>query len=142
MPKYDTDKDILVVDVDWSSTGIWIRGADGRNKHLGYDWLILLPWLVARFEYWTWWYNRWEFWTPGAEDRKPDDTLFEAYGFSLAIDLKRVVGDRYHVEFRKKEIVLPNPLNIQEIYDHLSPDTQATDSSWMRYFPIPEEGSK
>jgi hypothetical protein len=140
--KYDTAKVILIVDTDWSSTGIWIRESDGIKRNMGYERLNLPPWLVARFEYWTWWYNRWEAWTTGADEREPDEILFEAYGYSLAIDLKRVVGGRYHVEFRDKEIVLPSPKDIDEVIGHLSPATQPKDTAWTEFFPISDTGEE
>lgn len=136
-PKYDTDKGILVVDIDWSSTGIWIRESNGRHANLPYDSLDLPPWLVARFEYWTWWYNRSAPWRSDARDRDPDNVLFGAYGFSLAVDLKRVVGDRFHVEYRKKEIVVPNPEKVEEVAGQTWQGSEPEDRRWMEYFPIP-----
>jgi hypothetical protein len=63
--------------------------------------------------------------------------IFGAYGFSLAVDLKRVVGDRFHVEYRKKEIVVPNPLKVEEAGEHTWQGSEPKDTRWMEYFPIP-----
>jgi hypothetical protein len=51
--------------------------------------------------------------------------------------LKRVVGDRYHVEYRKKEIVVPNPLKVEEAGEHTWQGSEPKDTRWMEYFPIP-----
>ena len=57
--------------------------------------------LVERFNYWTSWYDTSK---PWKRRELVDDQLFEAYGLSLAIDLKRVLGHDYYIEFRRREI--------------------------------------
>ena len=135
------EKETLVVDLDYSSTGIWSKGKD-HNSNASYDWLKLPAGLMARFEYWSWWYNRYEPWAKDSEARAPNEKFFEAYGLSLAIDLKRLVGDKFHVEFRGEHIEVPNPKTLHEVYDHLSPDTQPTDSAWMKEFPMPRDAER
>ena len=97
-----------------------------------------LPDACVDLIYWSWWYNRWEPWETDSAARELNKKFFEAYGLSLAIDLKRVVGERYHVEFRGERIEVPNPKDLHEVFDHLSPDTQPKDASWMNEFPIPK----
>ena len=95
---------ILRVDVDFDSTGIWevpepcFRYA---GKCVSYSSLGLPEWLIERFDYWTSWFNAHEPWrdTPGL-----DGELFRAYAFSLAADLKRVLGDDYYIEYGDREI--------------------------------------
>ena len=95
---------LLRVDVDFSSTGIWeIKEPKQRTAGVNqsYEMLKLPTWLVERFDYWTSWFDTHEPWnkTPGL-----DAELWRAYGFSLAIDLKRVLGDDYYVEYGGREI--------------------------------------
>lgn len=72
---------------------------DGRN--VPYASLGMPAGLVERFDYWISWYNSYESWNGGAEF---DDELFHAYALSLAIDLKRFLGDDYYIEYRNREI--------------------------------------
>jgi len=132
----NAEKETLVVKLDWSSTGIWSKGKD-HYSNASYDWLKLPAGLMARFEYWSWWYNRSAPEQKDSASREPNEKFFEAYGLSIAIDLKRVVGDRFHVEFRGEKIEVPNPKTLHEVYDHLAPDTQPEDDAWMKEFPIP-----
>jgi hypothetical protein len=97
-------KVLLRIDVDWGSTGIW-QIKEPKQRCAGgcvvYEELKLPQWLVDRFEYWTNWHDAHEPWkeTPGL-----DSELWRAYAFSLAIDLKRVLGDDYYVEYGGREI--------------------------------------
>ena len=78
----------------------------------GYQGLDLPQWLIDRMEYWSAWY---ESYVPEEIEVKMDWESFEAYGLSLAIDLKRIVGNRYVVYYgTKKEIqIVPfNPGNL------------------------------
>jgi len=131
----------VLVDLDVSSTGIWVKGGNAS-----YDYFDLPPWLIARFEFWTWWYNRWEPWTDkdGGKDRKPDDELFQAYGLSLAVDLQRVLGPDVEVFYigRKKEISIPYPRDIKEVEDHLPPNSQPSCNEWVKFFPIHKMSGK
>lgn len=64
--------------------------------------------VVERFRYWTGWFNSRE---PGAVEDTMDWEAFHAYGYALAIDLKRAVGDRYRVICVHRdwqEIILPD----------------------------------
>jgi len=97
-------KQLLRVWCDWCSTGIWVidepmqKTAGANADYEDYD---LPDWLVARFDYWTDWWNSWEPWqTRDAEE----DYLMDAYVLSLAMDLKRVLGPDYYVEVAGKEI--------------------------------------
>lgn len=97
-------KALLRIDVDWGSTGIWeIKEPKQRyaGRCVAYEGLNLPKWLVDRFEYWTTWHDAHEPWkeTPGL-----DSELWRAYAFSLAIDLKRTLGDDYYVEYGGREI--------------------------------------
>ena len=97
------------VDLDWGSTGIWLLDAPFQKTagtNVAYDDFSLPSWLVDRFNVWTEWYNAWTPWK--GDKNKPDQKAFEAYGLSLAIDLKRFLGDDHHVEFRGTEIVTPD----------------------------------
>ena len=82
-------KELLRIDWDWSSTGIWVikepnQRYTGSNLDYGTEWLESSePW------------NRHE---------TQDDPLIAAYKMSLGIDLKRVLGDNYYVECSGREI--------------------------------------
>ncbi len=97
-------KALLRIDVDFGSSGIWEITEPGQ-RYAGtcraYESLKLPAALVQRFDYWTSWFDAHEPWngTPGF-----DTELFRAYGFSLAIDLKRVLGDDFYVEYGGREI--------------------------------------
>jgi len=97
-------KELLRIDWDCSSTGIWVI-KEPRQKsagaNLSYEGLDLPDWLVERFNYWTEWLESSESWN-GHEE--PDEDLVRAYKLSLAIDLKRVLGDDYYVECSGREI--------------------------------------
>lgn len=85
----------LYVDIDWGSSGIWsIEDGRGYVNDI-YGNFDLPDWLVKRFQYWTGWYNCEH--QPGDINEKMDWESFNAYGLSLAVDLKRVVGDKYKV---------------------------------------------
>lgn len=133
-------REVIVVDLDWSSTGIWLNGGN-----VSYDRFNIPPWLLARFEFWSWWYNRWEPWRNTQEEaqlREPDEELFDAYGLSIAIDLQRHLGPTFAVLFRRKTVScdnLPSPISIEEVYDHLSPETHPKSSQWSEFFPISSE---
>jgi hypothetical protein len=100
----DEYKALLRVWVDYGSGGIW-EIKEPKQKHAGKGWThdpaILPVSLQERFDYWTSWHDFQEPWNgwPG-----PDNHLFEAYGLALAIDLKRVLGDDYYVEYGDREI--------------------------------------
>jgi len=96
----------LRVDLDWGSTGLWVlkkpfqETAGGNASYAAFR---LPQWLIDRFDVWAQWHDAWEPWNDNKNE--PDHELFEAYGLSLAIDLKRFLGPGYHVEYRGKEIV-------------------------------------
>ncbi len=99
-------KAYIRVDLDWDSTGIWVldnpfQKTAGRNA--SYEIFSIPKWLIDRFEVWTQWYNAQEPRRAGKDSI--DQEYFDAYGLSLAIDLKRYLGADYHIEYMGKEIV-------------------------------------
>lgn len=100
----DEYKELLRIDWDWSSTGIWVikePKQEYAGSNLDYDALSLPEWLIERFRYWTDWLEASEPWN-GHE--KQDAELLAAYQLSLGVDLKRVLGDDYYVECSGREI--------------------------------------
>ena len=96
------DKDVLAIDLDWGSTGIWIlRGEHWLN--LDYAPLNLPDWLIARFNFWTEWFNRQS--PVSFCMQKKEERHFHAYGLSLAIDLRRVLGEEYEVRFGRSHVI-------------------------------------
>ncbi len=98
-------KATIYVDVDWGSTGIWIV-EPGLYANADYALFDLPEWLVERFDYWTWWFNGMPF---GGFSNQTDWEEFTAYGRSLAIDLKLVLGNEYEVRYGRTEIHVPIP---------------------------------
>ena len=97
-------KILIRIDVDWSSTGIWAiaePGAPYSGKNLSYEGLPISEELRKRFETWTEWHD---LSIPEDEEKHADWDLHESYAWSLAIDLKRELGDDYYVEFGGREI--------------------------------------
>lgn len=95
---------LLRVDVDWCSGGIWeIPSLDHpyAGSCVSYESLSLPQWLIDRFEYWTTWHDSQEPWT---SNEGVDSDLYSAYAMSLAIDLKRLLGKKYYVECKGREI--------------------------------------
>lgn len=80
---------------DWESTGMWIE-EDGHLKNADYGLFALPQELITRFKYWERWFSdavpEWN-----DEQNKTDRKLYNAYGLSLAIDLKRFFGEKYRV---------------------------------------------
>ena len=94
----------LMVDVDWSSTGLWVKIKDDGFANTQYEYYDLPQWLLDRFNYWTELFNSQE---PTTIEEDLDWDSFNAYGLSLAIDLKRVLGDGYRIFYGyDKEIIL------------------------------------
>jgi hypothetical protein len=109
----------LIVGLDYCSTGLWIydgvlvRNTPYSNYHLPGA-------LVERFKYWTGWYNIY-----GPYDEGLDWDLLHAYGRSLAVDLKRLVGNEKrvfygfradnerHCSVSSEEILLPDEQKVQ-----------------------------
>ncbi len=84
----------ITVDVDWGSTGIWIKGANswGNDQYKNHP---IPTWLVERFQYWCDWYNSH---ATGEFDFEEETWIeLEAYKLSLAIDLRRVLDSQYVV---------------------------------------------
>ena len=96
----------LNVDLDWGSTGIWVRVDDHWANASDYTRYDLPEWLVRRFDYWSSWYESHD---PCQIDW-PDAANLEAYGLSLAIDLKLFLQDTFRVFYRGAE-VLPVPFD-------------------------------
>lgn len=95
----------LKADIDWSSTGKWVKIKNAGWANTQYEDYDLPKWLIERFNYWTEFYNSY-----------PSETIekdmnwdqFEAYGISLAVDLKRVLGNEYNVFYGSQtEIAIP-----------------------------------
>ncbi|MBU1630178.1 hypothetical protein KKD88_03830 [Patescibacteria group bacterium] len=89
------DNQLIHVWCDWESTGIWIR----RDSHFGYaeyEDFGLPADLVGRFKYWERWHSD-TYPEQSNEQNKMDRDLYDAYGLSLAIDLKRFVEDKHRV---------------------------------------------
>jgi len=97
-------KELLRVDVDWSSTGIWAikePGARYAGVNMSYDSLPISEELIKRFERWTEWHDLSD---TRNSYHQADWDLHSKYAWSLAIDLKRELGEDYYVEFRGREI--------------------------------------
>jgi hypothetical protein len=105
----------LIVDTDWGSSGIWECTEQGVANN--WDIYQQLPaWLVERFNYWTAWSSLGD----PRDVNRIDFDLFRAYGRSLAVDLKRLVGNRRRVfygfradnarrcQVSSEEIILPD----------------------------------
>lgn len=108
--RVDTETKSIYVWVDWESTGIWIVDEkEGYLMNADYERFGLPQELVARFKYWERWYSDA---MPGWNDEqnKTDQKLFDAYGLSLAIDLKRFVGEKHRIIYGQ-----PNHENCLEI---------------------------
>ena len=88
------DLTIFAIDLDWCSSGLWrYEQSDNRWCVLGYESVDMPEWLVARFDFWTDWYNRKE---PRRFEMSADESeQFAAYGFSLAIDLCRHLTETF-----------------------------------------------
>lgn len=100
----DDYKLLLRIAPDYGGTGIWeIREPKARHagSWVSYESLGIPKEFIERFNYWTSWYDSYESWNGSPE---PDDELFSAYEFALAIDLKRFLGNDYYVECRGREI--------------------------------------
>ena len=92
------DFTIFAIDLDWCSSGLWMyRQGDKRWVNLDYESVEMPEWLEARFDFWTDWYNRKD---PRRSSMTPDESeQFEAYGFSLAIDLCRHLTENFEESF-------------------------------------------
>jgi hypothetical protein len=63
--------------------------------------LDLPQWLIDRFDYWTSWHDSCEPWRSRVG---VDSELYLAYAMSLAVDLKRHLGEDYYVECNGIEV--------------------------------------
>lgn len=81
---------------DWGSTAIWLAGEDGYLKNADYGLFALPEKLIIRLKYWESWFNNAR---PECsnEENKTDEKLYDAYGLSLAIELKQFVGEKHRV---------------------------------------------
>ena len=114
-PQHNLQQGDLVVDSDWGSTGIW-KWHHGELLNDRYTNHKLPDWLVERFKYWTGWYNSHAPW----EGETIDYELHRAYGRSLAVDLKRVLGIKQGVFYGlKDEIILPDE---EKVRSSIPPD--------------------
>ncbi len=88
------DKIHITVDKDWGSTGIWVKGCRtwGNAKYQDFP---IPDWLIKRFEYWSDRYD--SHISKGCEFEEEEWQLLEAYKLSLAMDLRRVLDDRFVV---------------------------------------------
>lgn len=94
---YQYDK--IYVWEEWGSSGLWILDDEeprGVGGNVSYEEFNLPKDLVQRFEYWINWHDAIR---PEWSDEKNnfDRFLFDAYGMSLSIDLKRFLGDKHRV---------------------------------------------
>ena len=90
---------ILMISKDWGSTVVWLRDETGGmancTTYEGFD-FNFPEWLIRRFDFWSAWYESND---PLHIEETLDLRLFNAYGISLAIDVKRIVKDRYVVYY-------------------------------------------
>lgn len=79
--------------MDWGSTALWVPNDSGGISNVStYERYKLPEDFIRRMKYWAAWFdNR----RVEVEDQQNqiDDELFEAYGLSIAIDLKRLKHD-------------------------------------------------
>src|ERR1041385_8367112 len=110
----DPRPNIIMVNKDWGSPVLWMRGRDsGFGPLASYAFLDLPRWLLDRFEFWSEWHDSWVPETPCPE---PESDAWDSYGMSLASDLKRVVGDRFAVYYGTEvEIGLRGPLSVSRL---------------------------
>jgi len=93
----DTRPNVLMVDKDWGSSVIWVRGRRGGMANCtSYDRFGFPDWLVRRLDLWSAWYGNND---PSEISKTLDWELWEGYGLALAVDVKRIVGDKYVVSF-------------------------------------------
>jgi hypothetical protein len=93
----DERPNILMISKDWGSTGVWVRTQSGGMANCTtYDRFNFPEWLVRKFDFWSVWYENND---PLEIEKILDSSLWNAYGLSLAIDVKRIVGDRYVVYY-------------------------------------------
>jgi hypothetical protein len=100
----DEYKQLLRVGLEWTATGIWNipePGSPRMGLNEQYENLPISAELTVRFKRWTDWYNLSD---PFNRHAQVDWDLLELYGWSLAIDLKRELGDGYYVEYKGREI--------------------------------------
>jgi hypothetical protein len=94
--------------IDWGSSGVWETDepcvVGGMGYNLDYDEIELPEWLLNRFHFWEHWHEEAETHTDLPIDF--DWQSFQAYGRSLAVDLKYHLGPEISVCYRDKEITL------------------------------------
>lgn len=97
---------IIMVNKDWGSSVLWGRSSTGgMANYSSYEHFGFPSWLIERFDYWSNWY---ESNIPENISDSLDWDSFEAYGLSLAIDIKRLVGDKFVVYYgHDQEVILP-----------------------------------
>jgi len=68
-------------------------GEDGNLRSAEYEQFALPEEIITRFKYWENWFNDSR---PGYNDEEDrfDQKLYDAYGLSLAIDLKRLFKEK------------------------------------------------
>ena len=113
----------VIVDVDWCSTGIWFFSK--KHNHVCNGFYEDFPFpkaLVERFQFWTGWYNSHAPWN----GETIDYDLFNAYGRGLAVDVKRIMGNKQRVFYNfyadnkrkcqvaEEEILLPDEKKLCE----------------------------
>lgn len=101
----DNRENILIVEMDWGSTPLWGKSDNGSiANYSDYAWLRLPSWLEDRMIFWTAWHD--SFVPEKPEEAGWNDWM--AYGLSIAIDIKRNVGNKYVVYYgREREIEIP-----------------------------------
>ena len=98
------------VDIDYCSNGIWEtpKSCYGSMGHCcGYEEFHLPEWLLQRFSFWELWHDQWQ-----PIDELPEDfdwDSFNAYGRSLAVDLKYYLGPDVSVDY-DNEVISIGPI--------------------------------
>lgn len=88
----------LVIDKDWGSSVLWgpSKKYGGLANYSTYEEFGFPDWLIRKFDFWSAWYEHND---PLRMDETMDWELWNAYGIALAIDVKRIVGDKYAVYY-------------------------------------------
>ena len=96
MQKEEKENKLIYVWCDFESTGIWGLTNEGYLGNADYERFDLPQGLVVRFKFWERWFSdTYVEWND--ERNKMDRKLFDAYGLSLAVDLKRFTGDKHRI---------------------------------------------
>ena len=110
-----TDKrpNLLLVSKDWGSTVLWgyVEGGHMAN-YSTYERFGFPDSLIRRCDFWSGWYEHND---PLQIEKTLDWSLWEAYGLALAIDIKRILRDRYAVYYGTEREIPFLPFDIDWI---------------------------